>query len=129
MPATTSEALSTPLLSLMQKMKYRSFLSSLVSVEIPGEDGVPLDKDVPLMHKTMRQLFKEYGLDENCQDFTGHAMALRLNDDYLDEPALETVKALKLYDFIHSLTPSLLHSFTPSLLHSFIHSCVGMATP
>lgn len=97
MPATTSEALSTPLLSLMQKMKYRSFLSSLVSVEVPGEDGVPLDKDVPLMHKTMRQLYKEFGLDENCQDFTGHAMALQLSDDYLDEPALETVKALKLY--------------------------------
>lgn len=111
MPATTSEALSTPLLSLMQKMKYRSFLSSLVSVEIPGEDGVPADKDVPLMHKTMRQLFKEYGLDENCQDFTGHAMALRLNDDYLDEPALETVKALKLY---HPFSP-LTHSYGYSL--------------
>lgn len=72
-----------------------------MSVEIPGEDGVPLDKDVPLMHKTMRQLYKEYGLDENCQDFTGHAMALQLNDSYLDEPALETVKALKLY--VHSI--------------------------
>ena len=96
-------------------MKYRSFLSSLVSVEIPGEDGVPLDKDVPLMHKTMRQLFKEYGLDENCQDFTGHAMALRLNDDYLDEPALETVKALKLYVFKDSLSFTLIHSHSHSL--------------
>lgn len=103
MPATASEALNTPLLSLMQKMKYRSFLTNLASVEIPGEDGVPADKDVPLMHKTMRQLFKEYGLDENCQDFTGHAMALRLNDDYLDEPALETVKALKLFNLSFSL--------------------------
>ena len=100
MPATTSEAMSTPLLSLMQKMKYRSFLANVLCMEIPGEDGVPLDKDVPLMHKTMRQLYKDYGLDENCQDFTGHAMALRLNDDYLDEPALETVKALRLYPLI-----------------------------
>ena len=100
MPATTSEAMSTPLLSLMQKMKYRSFLANVLCMEIPGEDGVPLDKDVPLMHKTMRQLYKDYGLDENCQDFTGHAMALRLNDDYLDEPALETVKALRLYSLL-----------------------------
>ena len=101
MPATTQEALSTPLLSLMQKMRYRSFLSNVLPMEIPGEGDVPADKDVPLMHMTMRELYKKYGLDENCQEFTGHAMALRLNDDYLDEPALETVKAMKLYG--HSL--------------------------
>lgn len=99
MPATTQEALSTPLLSLMQKMKYRSFLSNVLPMEIPGEDGVPADKDVPLLHMTMRELYKKYGLDENCMDFTGHAMALRLNDDYLDEPAVETVKAMKLYGY------------------------------
>ena len=78
MPATTQEALSTPLLSLMQKMRYRSFLSNVLPMEIPGEGGVPADKDVPLMHMTMRELYKKYGLDENCQEFTGHAMALRL---------------------------------------------------
>ena len=100
MPSTAYEALSTPLLSLFQKLKFKSFLTAVSEMEIPGEDGVPLDKDVPLMHKTMRQLYKDYGLDENCQDFTGHAMALRLNDDYLDEPALETVKALRLYSIL-----------------------------
>ena len=83
----------------MQKMRYRSFLSNVLPMEIPGEGGVPADKDVPLMHMTMRELYKKYGLDENCQEFTGHAMALRLNDDYLDEPALETVKAMKLYGY------------------------------
>lgn len=99
MPATTQEALSTPLLSLMQKMRYRSFLSNVLPMEIPGENGVPADKDVPLMHMTMRELYKKYSLDENCQEFTGHAMALQLNDDYLDQPALETVKAMKLYGY------------------------------
>ena len=58
MPATTQEALSTPLLSLMQKMRYRSFLSNVLPMEIPGEGGVPADKDVPLMHMTMRELYK-----------------------------------------------------------------------
>ena len=95
MPATTQEALSTPLLSLMQKMRYRSFLSNVLPMEIPGENGVPADKDVPLMHMTMGELYKKYSLDENCQEFTGHAMALRLNDDYLNE----TVKAMKLYGY------------------------------
>ena len=41
MPATTQEALSTPLLSLMQKMRYRSFLSNVLPMEIPGEPPSP----------------------------------------------------------------------------------------
>ena len=33
---------------------------------------------------TMRQLFEDYGLDENTQSFTGHAMALHRDDTYLN---------------------------------------------
>ena len=99
MPSTPEEAMSTPLLSLFQKMKYKSFLTGISEMEIPGEDGVDSDEDVPLNRITMRQLYKKYGLDENSQDFTGHAMALELNDNYLDEPATETVRAIKLYGY------------------------------
>lgn len=99
MPTTPDEAMKSPLLSIMQKLKFKSFLTALSHFEIPGEDGVDSDEDVPLNRMTMRELYKKYGLDENCQEFTGHAMALRLNDDYLDEPALETVKAMKLYGY------------------------------
>ena len=97
MPATTDEALKTPLLGMMQKLKYRSFLSNIATMDIPGEDGVAEDAHVALDDITMRELYAQYGLDENSQDFTGHAMALKLNDDYLDEPATDTVKAIKLY--------------------------------
>ena len=41
---------------------------------------------------SMRQLYEEYGLDANTQAFTGHAMALHRDDDYLDKPAAETVR-------------------------------------
>ncbi|KAK8811445.1 hypothetical protein WA158_003179 [Blastocystis sp. Blastoise] len=99
MPATASEALSTPLLGMIQKVKYRSFVTNLVNMEIPGDDGVAEDADVPLNHMTMNELFDQYGLDDNCRDFTGHAMALKLNDDYLEEPATETVRAIKLYGY------------------------------
>ena len=99
MPSTVDEAKNTPLLSFMQKMKYIAFITGIDKMDIPGEDGVDSDEDVPLNRMTMRELYKKYGLDENCQDFTGHAMALHLNDDYLDEPATETVKAIKLYGY------------------------------
>ena len=99
MPTTVEEAMNTPLLSFMQKLKYKNFLTGINKMDIPGEDGVDSDEDVPLNRMTTRELYKKYGLDDNSQDFTGHAMALHLNDDYLDEPATETVKAIKLYGY------------------------------
>ena len=99
MPSTPEEAMKSPLLSLMQKLKFKSFLTALAGYEIPGEDGVDSDEDVPLNRMTMRELYKKYGLDENSQTFTGHAMALQLNDVYLDEPATEIVRAIKLYGY------------------------------
>ena len=45
----------------------------------------------------MRQLYAEFGLDENTQSFTGHAMALQRDDDYLDQPADVTSEAIQLY--------------------------------
>ena len=99
MPSTAEEAMSTPLLSLFQKLKFKSFLTGIAEMEIPGEDGVDSDEDVPLNRMTMRELYKKYALDDNSQDFTGHAMALELIDNYLDEPATETVRAIKLYGY------------------------------
>lgn len=34
---------------------------------------------------TTKQLYDEYGLDENTRAFTGHAMALHRDDDYLNK--------------------------------------------
>ena len=38
---------------------------------------------------------RKYGLDDNTVDFIGHALALHRDDHYLDEPALDTVKRMK----------------------------------
>ncbi|XVE91324.1 hypothetical protein REPUB_Repub01dG0000200 [Reevesia pubescens] len=40
----------------------------------------------------------KYGLDNNTVDFIGHALALHRDDRYLDEPALDTVKWMKVID-------------------------------
>jgi len=46
---------------------------------------------------TAREMYQEFGLDANTQAFTGHAMALHRDDDYLDKPASITAEAVQLY--------------------------------
>lgn len=41
----------------------------------------------------MLKLYEEFGLDENTQSFTGHAMALQRDDSYLRR-CHETLRAL-----------------------------------
>jgi Rab GDP dissociation inhibitor len=50
-----------------------------------------------LKKMTSRELFKHFGLSPDTIDFIGHAMALHDNDGYLDQPALDTVKKIRLY--------------------------------
>jgi len=38
---------------------------------------------------------RKFGLDDNTVDFIGHALALHRDDRYLNEPALDTVKRMK----------------------------------
>lgn len=97
-PSTASEALSTDLVGFFQKRKLRNFLSFIADCQVPGEE-VPEDSEVPTDKKTMQQIYDEYGLDDMCRDFLGHAMALRLNDDYVSQKATPVIKALKLYGY------------------------------
>lgn len=40
-------------------------------------------------------LVSKYGLEDDTVDFIGHALALHRDDNYLDEPAIDTVKRMK----------------------------------
>lgn len=46
---------------------------------------------------------KKYGLDDNTVDFIGHALALYRDDSYLDQPAIDFIKRVKvkLFLFFH----------------------------
>ena len=46
---------------------------------------------------------RKFGLDDNTMDFIGHAMALYRDDHYLDEPALDTVKRVKVRTYFEAL--------------------------
>ncbi|XP_068665009.1 guanosine nucleotide diphosphate dissociation inhibitor 2-like [Aristolochia californica] len=93
-PATDMEALKTPLMGLFEKRRARKFF---IYVQDYVEDDPKTHEGMDLTRVTARELIARYGLDENTVDFIGHAVALHRDDHYLDEPALDTVKRMKLY--------------------------------
>lgn len=47
------------------------------------------------MNCTLFLIYRKYGLEDDTIDFIGHALALHINDSYLDQPAMEFVKKIK----------------------------------
>lgn len=43
---------------------------------------------------------RKYGLEDDTIDFIGHALALHNDDDYLDQPAIDFVKRIKVKCFL-----------------------------
>merc|ERR1711871_522515 len=88
------EAARSPLLSMLGKNKFKKFLKWVRAFD---EDDPKTHGGLDLKAVTARQLFSKYGLDSDCAEFVGHAMALRPNEAFLDEPAISLVQAVLLY--------------------------------
>lgn len=93
-PADEREALSSDLMGLFEKRRFKNFL---VYVQDFDEKDPTTWKDVNPDEMTMAELFKKHGLDENTWDFVGHALALYRDDNYLSRPCRETILKIKLY--------------------------------
>lgn len=92
-PTTDMEALKSPLMGIFEKRRARKFfiyVQEYLETDPTTHDGLDLTRI------TAKELFTKYGLDDNTVDFIGHALALYRDDHYLCEPALETVKRIKL---------------------------------
>jgi len=93
-PADEKEALSSDLMGLFEKRRFKNFL---VFVQDFDESDPKTWKDVDPQKTTMEELYKKHGLDENTCDFVGHALALYRDDEYLAKPCLDSIKRIKLY--------------------------------
>lgn len=93
-PATEGEALKSSLMGLFEKRRCAKFFSFVQDYE---EDAPSTHKGWDLHNMKMSELYKEYSLDEEAQQFIGHCIAMHLNDEYLQRPAVETVRMAKLY--------------------------------
>lgn len=93
-PSTPKEALSSGLLSLFQKKKFKNFLTDIGEYD---EDSNKNSKKLQNLDITAAELYKSYGLGEPAQQFTGHAIGLYPNSDYLQGSARDLVKRAQLY--------------------------------
>ncbi|KAL5722083.1 hypothetical protein ACHQM5_005647 [Ranunculus cassubicifolius] len=93
-PANDVEALKSPLMGLFEKRRARKFF---IYVQDYEDNDPKSHEGLDLTKVTARDIISKYGLDDNTVDFIGHALALHIDDSYLDQPAHDFVKRMKLY--------------------------------
>ncbi len=93
-PATPKEALSSPLMGLFEKRRFRIFLIYIDQYD-PKNPATHQGRDLNTM--TMRQLYADFGLVPETHQFISHAMCLQLDETHMDKPAASTVAALQTY--------------------------------
>ncbi|XP_061367722.1 guanosine nucleotide diphosphate dissociation inhibitor At5g09550-like [Gastrolobium bilobum] len=93
-PANDVEALKSPLMGLFEKRRARKFF---IYVQDYDENDPKSHEGMDLNRVTAKELISKYGLDDNTIDFIGHALALHLDDAYLNQPAKDFVERMKLY--------------------------------
>jgi Rab GDP dissociation inhibitor len=95
-PATPEEALKSSLMGIFEKRKFRNLLKFIYNYE---EDDPKTFEGLDLFKVPMSEVYEKYGVDANTQSFVGHAMALMRDDSYISKPAIDTVRAIKLYAY------------------------------
>ena len=93
-PANESEALRSPLMGLFEKKRLRSFYIYCAELDL---DNPKTWKDIDIHKQPMSDVIKKFKLEENTIDFLGHAVALYRDDEYINKPAVESLKKIVLY--------------------------------
>ncbi|KAI1142147.1 rab GDP-dissociation inhibitor [Hypoxylon sp. FL0543] len=95
-PSDAAEALRSPLMGIFEKRRMKSFIEWIGTFDIKDP---ATHKGLDLSKCTMKEVYDKFGLETGTRDFIGHAMALYLNDGYLDEAgkAPETIERIRLY--------------------------------
>jgi Rab GDP dissociation inhibitor len=95
-PATTAEALSSGLMGILEKRRFKNFVQFVNDYDFNKQatwQGLDVTK------VTSRDVFKHFGLAPETITFTGHAFALYLDDGYIDKPAKDMIERVKLYAY------------------------------
>lgn len=93
-PCSTKEALASGLMTLWEKRRFRNFLLYMDAYDA-NDPSTHKGRDCQTM--TAQELYNDIGLDTYTQEFIGHAMGLFLDDEYLNEPAVQLLERVKLY--------------------------------
>ncbi|KAI0132319.1 GDP dissociation inhibitor [Xylariales sp. AK1849] len=95
-PSDAGEALRSPLMGIFEKRRMKSFIEWVGTFDIKDAGT---HKGLDLSTATMKEVFDKFGLEATTRDFIGHAMALYLDDTYINTPgqAPEAIDRIRLY--------------------------------
>jgi Rab GDP dissociation inhibitor len=93
-PSTSGEALKSSLMGMFEKRRCGKFLEFVGEYE---EEDPKTHRGLDLNKLKTLDVFKHFDLADDTIAFLGHAMALWDSDAYLNEPALESIKRIRLY--------------------------------
>jgi len=93
-PATDTEALKSSLMGILEKRRCKKFF---VFVQDFDEKDPKTFQGVDANKTPMVEVFKKFGLEQSTIDFVGHSLALHRDDEYLNQPAKDTINRIKLY--------------------------------
>lgn len=84
-PTNETQSMTTGVVGIWQKPKVMRFFWN-----VRDYAKAVLEGRTYKFKSTMREEFEGYGLNEDSMEFIGHAIALNLDDSYLDRPPQET---------------------------------------
>lgn len=93
-PSNDMEALQSKLMGLFEKKRCMNFYKYVENVELADSNTW---KKIDVEKQNMSEVYKHYKLESNTIDFLGHAVALHTTDEYLDQPAADTIFKIQLY--------------------------------
>lgn len=93
-PSTEAEVLVSSLMGFFEKRRAYKFFEYVRQL-VPDDPNTWRERN--LMRVSMLELYTEFGLESGTHDFIGHSLALELDEGYLERPALETCRRIKLY--------------------------------
>ncbi|CAG8783155.1 7728_t:CDS:2, partial [Racocetra persica] len=93
-PASEGEALRSDLMGMFEKRRAKKFFEYMQNWR---EDDPSTHQGIDLNVEPMSKVYEKFGLEPGTQDFIGHAMALYLDESYLNRPARESYNRIILY--------------------------------
>jgi len=92
-PATEAEAVSSSLMGMFEKKRFRDFLMFVKDYDVKApKTHSSITPDVP-----SAKLMDKFSLGEGVIDIVGHALALYRDETWLQEPAIATIERIMLY--------------------------------
>mmetsp|Transcript_9891 Transcript_9891/g.16631 ORF Transcript_9891/g.16631 Transcript_9891/m.16631 type:complete len:329 (+) Transcript_9891:17-1003(+) len=93
-PSNDMEALKSNLMGMFEKKRVINLYKYIENCDL---NDPKTWKGIDIKTAPMKDVFEKYGLESNTIDFMGHAVALQYQDNYLFEPAIDTIQKMQLY--------------------------------